>query len=58
MKRADEVRQEALKVCEELRDRALLDNSFAMKEYLRLMEQEAVYAEVDRRLGSSGSHDK
>lgn len=54
----DDVRQEALKVCEELRDRALLDNSFAMKEYLGLMEQEAVYAEADKRLGGSGSHDK
>ncbi len=55
---SDKVRREALKVCEELRDRALLDNSFAMKEYLRLMEQEAVYAEADRRLGGCGSHDE
>jgi hypothetical protein len=54
----DEVRQEALKICEELRDRALLDNSFAMKEYLRLMEQAAVYAEADRQLGGCGGHDK
>lgn len=54
----DEVRREALKVCEELRDRALLDNSFAMKEYLRLMEQDAIYAETNKRLGSGDSHDQ
>lgn len=54
----DEVRREALKVCEELRDRALMDNSFAMKEYLRLMEQDAIYAETDKRLGSGDSHDQ
>ena len=54
----DEERQEALKVCEELRDQALLDNDFAQENYLRLMEQDAIYAEVDKRLRGCGSHDK
>ena len=53
----DKVRQEALKVCEELRDRALLDNNFAQGEYLRLMEQDAVYAEANKQLGDGNSHD-
>ena len=47
-----------MKVCEELRDRALFDTEFAQGEYLRLMEQDAIYAEVDKRLVSCGSHDK
>lgn len=54
----DEVRQEALKICEELRDHALLDNDFAQGNYLRLMEQDAIYAEVDKLLGGCGGHDK
>ena len=54
---SDEERQEAMKVCEELRDQALLDNEFAQSEYLQLMEQDAIYAEVERRLGG-GTHDK
>lgn len=55
---SDEVRQEALKVCEELRDHALLDNDFAQGEYLRLMEQDAIYAEVSGRLGNGDTHDQ
>lgn len=55
---SDEARQEALKICEELCDRALLDNSFAMKEYLLLMEQDAIYVEANKRLGSGDSHDQ
>ena len=54
----DEERQEAMKVCEELRDRALFDTEFAQGEYLRLMEQDAIYAEVSRRLGYGDTHDK
>ena len=54
----DEVRQEALKVCEELRDRALFDTEFAQGEYLRLMEQDTIYAEVSRRLGYGDTHDQ
>lgn len=54
---SDEERQEAMMICEELRDQALLDNEFAQSEYLQLMEQDAIYAEVERRLGG-GSHDK
>lgn len=55
---SDAVRQEALKVCEELRDRALLENDFAQGEYLRLMERDAVYAEANKRLGDGNSHDE
>lgn len=54
----DEERQEAMQVCEELRDRALFDPEFAQGEYLQLMEQDAICAEVDKRLVSCGGHDK
>lgn len=47
-----------MKVCEELRDRALFDTEFAQGEYLRLMEQDAIYAEMHRRLGNGGTHDE
>lgn len=53
----DEERQEAMKICEELRDRVLLDNEFSGNDYRKLMEQDAIYAEVERRLGG-GSRDK
>lgn len=52
----DAERQEAMQICEELRDRALFDTQFAQGEYVRLMEQDAVYEEVRRQLG--GPHDK
>lgn len=54
----DEERQKAMKVCEELRDRALFDTEFAQGEYLRLMEQDAIYAEVSRRLVYGDTHDE
>lgn len=54
----DEERQEAMKVCVELRDRALFYTEFAQGEYLRLMEQDAIYAEVSRRLGYGDTHDQ
>lgn len=54
----DEERQEAMKVCEELRDRALFDTEFAQGKYLRLMEQDAIYAEAHRRLGNGDTHDE
>lgn len=47
-----------MKVCEELRDRALFDTEFAQGEYLRLMEQDAIYAEAHRRLGNGETHDQ
>lgn len=55
---SEELRNAAIALCEELRDKALLDTEFAQEEYPKRMEQEAVYAEVRRRLGGDGPCDQ
>ena len=55
---SEELRNAAIALCEELRDKALLDTEFAQEEYPKRMEQEAVYAEARRRLGGDGSCDQ
>ena len=55
---SEELRKAAIALCEELRDKALLDTEFAQEEYPKRMEQEAVYAEARRRLGGDGSCDQ
>lgn len=55
---SEDLRKAAIALCEELRDKALLDTEFAQEEYPKRMEQEAVYAEARRRLGGDGSCDQ
>ena len=55
---SEELRKAAIALCEELRDKALLDTGFAQEEYPKRMEQEAVYAEARKRLGGDGSCDQ
>lgn len=47
---SDELRREALYVAECLRDKALMDNDYAVNGYAQDMEQERVYAEARKRL--------
>ena len=47
---SDELRQAALKLAEEYRDKALLDNDYASHSYAQDMEQEHLYAEARKRL--------
>ena len=47
---SDELRQAALKLAEEYRDKALLDNDYAEHGYAQDMEQEQLYAEARKRL--------
>ena len=47
---SDELRQAALKLAEEYRDKALLDNGYASHSYAQDMEQEHLYAEARKRL--------
>lgn len=47
---SDELRQAALKLAEEHRDRALLDNDYASYTYAQDMEQEHLYDEARKRL--------
>ena len=47
---SDELREQALLLAEELRDRALLDNDYAATGYEQDMEQEAIYTEAKKRL--------
>ena len=54
----EELRNAAIALCEELRDKALLDTEFAQEEYPKRMEQEAVYVEARKRLGGDGSCDQ
>ena len=54
----EDLRKAAIALCEELRDKALLDTEFAQEEYPKRMEQEAVYAEARRRMGGDGSCDQ
>ena len=55
---SEELRKAAIALCEELRDKALLDTEFAQEEYPKRMEQEAVYVEARKRLGGDGSCDQ
>ena len=47
---SDELRNEALYVAENLRDKALMDNDYAASGYAHDMEQEAIYAQARARL--------
>ena len=47
---SDELREQALALAEELRDKALLDNDYAAIGYAQDMEQERIYAEAKKRL--------
>lgn len=47
---SDELREQAILVAEELRDKALLDNDYAAGQYIQDISQEAIYAEANRRL--------
>ena len=47
---SDELRNEALYVAENLRDKALMDNDYAANGYAKDMEQEAIYAQARARL--------
>ena len=47
---SDELRQAALKLAEEYRDKALLDNDYASNSYVQDMEQEQLYTEARKRL--------
>ena len=47
---SDELRQAALKLAEEYRDKALLDNDYASHSYARDMEQEHLYGEARKRV--------
>ena len=47
---SDELRQAALKLAEEYRDKALLDNDYAEHGYALDMEQEHLYGEARKRV--------
>ncbi len=47
---SDELREQALMLAEELRDKALLDNDYAATGYAQDMEQEHIYTEARKRL--------
>ena len=47
---SDELREQALALAEELRDKALLDNDYAATGYAQDMEHERIYAEAKKRL--------
>ena len=47
---SDELRQATLKLAEEYRDKALLDNDYASNGYAQDMEQEQLYTEARKRL--------
>ena len=47
---SDELREQALLLAEELRDKALLDNDYAATGYAQDMEQEHIYTEARKRL--------
>lgn len=48
------IREMAIRVAEEHRDRALLDKTYLAQQYEKDMEQENVYAEARRRLAGQG----
>lgn len=47
---SDELREEALRLAETYRDKALLDNGYAADGYVHDMEQETLYAQARARL--------
>ena len=47
---SDELREQALALAEELRDKALLDNDYAAAGYAQDMEQEHIYTEAKKHL--------